>query len=200
MRRVVDVDKDLHGLIRAAVSRGRCMTVNQLVEVVSREAGLPRSWVAYEVYLMWKRGELNIEHEPLENAVMFLASVDGVWYWVTLAITLVSLAVVMLVKGGPLMPIRYLLGAVSVLFMPGYSIVEALYPRGDELAPLERLALSIGLSLAVVPLVGLILNYTPWGIRLIPIVVSNTALTIALLTVAALRKARYASTPRDCFT
>jgi len=197
---VVDVDKDLHGLIRAAVSRGRCMTVNQLVEVVSREAGLPRSWVAYEVYLMWKRGELNIEHEPLENAVMFLASVDGVWYWVTLAITLVSLAVVMLVKGGPLMPIRYLLGAVSVLFMPGYSIVEALYPRGDELAPLERLALSIGLSLAVVPLVGLILNYTPWGIRLVPVVVSNTALTIALLTVAALRKARYASTPRDCFT
>jgi len=194
------VDKDLHSLIRAAVSRGRCMTVNQLVEVVSREAGLPRSWVAYEVYLMWKRGELNIEHEPLENAVMFLASVDGVWYWVTLAITLVSLAVVMLVKGGPLMPIRYLLGAVSVLFMPGYSIVEALYPRGDELAPLERLALSIGLSLAVVPLVGLILNYTPWGIRLVPVVVSNTALTIALLTVAALRKARYASTPRDCFT
>jgi uncharacterized membrane protein len=197
---VVDVDKDLHGLIRAAVSRGRCTTVNQLVEVVSREAGLPRSWVAYEVYLMWKRGELNIEHEPLENAVMFLASVDGVWYWVTLAITLASLAVVMLVKGGPLMPIRYLLGAVSVLFMPGYSIVEALYPRGDELAPLERLALSIGLSLAVVPLVGLILNYTPWGIRLVPVVVSNTALTIALLTVAALRKARYASTPRDCFT
>jgi len=197
---VVDVNKDLHGLIRAAVSRGRCTTVNQLVEVVSREAGLPRSWVAYEVYLMWKRGELNIEHEPLENAVMFLASVDGVWYWVTLAITLASLAVVMLVKGGPLMPIRYLLGAVSVLFMPGYSIVEALYPRGDELAPLERLALSIGLSLAVVPLVGLILNYTPWGIRLIPVVVSNTALTIALLTVAALRKARYASTPRDCFT
>jgi len=197
---VVDVNKDLHGLIRAAVSRGRCTTVNQLVEVVSREAGLPRSWVAYEVYLMWKRGELNIEHEPLENAVMFLASVDGVWYWVTLAITLASLAVVMLVKGGPLMPIRYLLGAVSVLFMPGYSIVEALYPRGDELAPLERLALSIGLSLAVVPLVGLILNYTPWGIRLVPVVVSNTALTIALLTVAALRKARYASTPRDCFT
>ncbi|MFP3240745.1 MAG: DUF1616 domain-containing protein [Caldivirga sp.] len=194
------MDKDLHGLIRAAVSRGRCMTVNQLVEVVSREAGLPRSWVAYEVYLMWKRGELNIEHEPLENAVMFLVSVDGVWYWVTLAITLASLAVVMLVKGGPLMPIRYLLSAVSVLFMPGYSIVEALYPRGDELAPLERLALSIGLSLAVVPLVGLILNYTPWGIRLIPIVVSNTALTIALLTVAALRKARYASIPKDCFT
>ena len=197
---MVDVDKDLHSPIRAAVSRGKCTTVNQLVEAVSRETGLPKSRVAYEVYLMWKRGELSIEHEPPENAVMFLASVDGVWYWVTLAITLASLIVVMLVKGGPLIPIRYLLGAVSVLFMPGYSMVEALYPRGDELAPLERLALSIGLSLAVVPLIGLMLNYTPWGIKLIPVVASNAALTIALLTAAALRKMRYASTPGDCFT
>jgi len=197
---VVDVDKDLHSPIRAAVSRGKCTTVNQLVEAVSRETGLPKSRVAYEVYLMWKRGELSIEHEPPENAVMFLASVDGVWYWITLAITLASLIVVMLVKGGPLIPIRYLLGAISVLFMPGYSMVEALYPRGDEMAPLERLALSIGLSLAVVPLIGLMLNYTPWGIKLIPVVASNTALTIALLTAAALRKMRYASIPGNCFT
>ena len=197
---MVDVDKDLHSPIRAAISRGKCTTVNQLGEAVSRETGLPKSRVAYEVYLMWKRGELSIEHEPPENAVMFLASVDGVWYWVTLAITLASLIVVMLVKGGPLIPIRYLLGAVSVLFMPGYSMVEALYPRGDEMAPLERLALSIGLSLAVVPLIGLMLNYTPWGIKLIPVVASNTALTIALLTAAALRKMRYASIPGNCFT
>lgn len=194
------MDKDLHSPIRAAVSRGKCTTVNQLVEAVSRETGLPKSRVAYEVYLMWKRGELSIEHEPPENAVMFLASVDGVWYWITLAITLASLIVVMLVKGGPLIPIRYLLGAISVLFMPGYSMVEALYPRGDEMAPLERLALSIGLSLAVVPLIGLMLNYTPWGIKLIPVVSSNTALTIALLTAAALRKMRYASIPGNCFT
>ena len=194
------MDKDLHSPIRAAISRGKCTTVNQLVEAVSRETGLPKSRVAYEVYLMWKRGELSIEHEPPENAVMFLASVDGVWYWITLAITLASLIVVMLVKGGPLIPIRYLLGAISVLFMPGYSMVEALYPRGDEMAPLERLALSIGLSLAVVPLIGLMLNYTPWGIKLIPVVASNTALTIALLTAAALRKMRYASIPGNCFT
>ena len=194
------MDKDLHSPIRAAVSRGKCTTVNQLVEAVSRETGLPKSRVAYEVYLMWKRGELSIEHEPPENAVMFLASVDGVWYWITLAITLASLIAVMLVKGGPLIPIRYLLGAISVLFMPGYSMVEALYPRGDEMAPLERLALSIGLSLAVVPLIGLMLNYTPWGIKLIPVVASNAALTIALLTAAALRKMRYASIPGNCFT
>ncbi|MEM1745096.1 MAG: DUF1616 domain-containing protein, partial [Candidatus Nezhaarchaeales archaeon] len=53
---------------------------------------------------------------------------------------------------------------------------------------LERLALSIGLSLALVPLVGLILNYTPWGIRLDPIMVSLSLLTLGLLFIASVRK------------
>jgi uncharacterized membrane protein len=48
----------------------------------------------------------------------------------------------------------------------------------------ERVALSLGLSLAVVPLIGLVLNYTPWGIRLTPILVS-LALFIAVCSAAA---------------
>jgi len=70
--------------------------------------------------------------------------------------------------------------------------VEALYPRGDELTPLERLALSIGLSLAVVPLVGLVLNYTPWGIRLVPVTAALAAVIVPLLAYSAWRKAQHA--------
>jgi uncharacterized membrane protein len=33
---------------------------------------------------------------------------------------------------------------------------------------IERVALSFGTSIAIVPLIGLVLNLTPWGIRLIP--------------------------------
>jgi uncharacterized membrane protein len=42
----------------------------------------------------------------------------------------------------------------------------------------------------LVPLVGLLLNYTPWGIRLNPIVVSLTLLTVGLAMVALARKYR----------
>lgn len=83
---------------------------------------------------------------------------------------------------------RYALGSIMVLFLPGYSLVEALYPDENSLNPLERLALSIGLSLALVPLVGLILNYTPWGIRLSPVVVALTILVTSLLLISAYRK------------
>ncbi|MEM1540867.1 MAG: DUF1616 domain-containing protein, partial [Candidatus Bathyarchaeia archaeon] len=51
-------------------------------------------------------------------------------------------------------------------------------------------ALSIGLSLVIVPIVGLLLNYTPWGIRLTPITMSLLALTTTFATAALIREHR----------
>ena len=62
---------------------------------------------------------------------------------------------------------------------PGYSLIKVLFPT-REIDSIERTALSIGMSLALVPLVGLLLNYTPWGIRFTPITVSLLTLTVIL--------------------
>lgn len=84
--------------------------------------------------------------------------------------------------------LRYIFGSLFVLYLPGAALIELLYPKPSDLSQLERLALSIGLSLALVPLVGLILNYTPWGIRLDPIVISLSMLTLAFGLGAVVRK------------
>jgi uncharacterized membrane protein len=44
------------------------------------------------------------------------------------------------------------------------------------------------MSIALVPIVGLILNYTPWGIRLTPITISLLALTLVFATMAVVRE------------
>ena len=67
---------------------------------------------------------------------------------------------------------RQVLGLVFVLFLPGYAATAALFPENDQIDGIERVALSFGLSIAVVPLIGLALNFTPWGIRLDPILAS----------------------------
>lgn len=85
-------------------------------------------------------------------------------------------------------PIRTILGVPFVLFFPGYSLISALYPEKTALGRIERLALSIGLSLAVVPLIGLGLNYTPWGIRLMPILISLFLFTASLSLLAIYRR------------
>jgi uncharacterized membrane protein len=87
------------------------------------------------------------------------------------------------------LPVRVPVGLVMVLFLPGYALIAALFPRDDDLDGIERVALSFGLSIAVVPLIGLGLNYTPWGIRLTPVVVSLSIFTIVLLAAAHLRRA-----------
>ena len=84
--------------------------------------------------------------------------------------------------------IRIILGLPMVLFIPGYALIAALFPCKDDLDGIERMALSFGLSIAVVPLIGLGLNYTPWGIRFWPILISLILFTFILVLIATRRR------------
>jgi len=68
--------------------------------------------------------------------------------------------------------LRIVLGLPFLLFIPGYILIFILFPRKKEynrIEGLDRIGLSVGFSIALVSLVGLLLNYTPWGIRPEPI-------------------------------
>jgi len=86
--------------------------------------------------------------------------------------------------------IRNILGLLFILFLPGYSLIAALFPKMGDLDGIERAALSFGLSIAVAPLIGLGLNYTPFGIKLTPILISLSVFTISMLFIAFLRRKR----------
>lgn len=177
----------------------RCATVREAVEDVARRTGRPKYEVAYELMLKVKRGELAVE-SGADNALAYVLGPGGAWLWLVLALTAAAFTLALYATEPPLLYLRYVVGILYVLFLPGYVLIEALYPKGDELTPLERLALSIGLSLALVPLVGLILNYTPFGIRLGPVVASLAALTTALAIYATYRKYRSEALSAVCKT
>ena len=85
---------------------------------------------------------------------------------------------------------RQVLGLVFVLFLPGYAATAALFPENDQIDGIERVALSFGLSIAIVPLIGLALNFTPWGIRLDPILASVSGFIIGAALVGWYRRMR----------
>lgn len=87
-------------------------------------------------------------------------------------------------------PIRIVLGLFLILFLPGYSLIAAFFPKKGDLDGIERVALSFGLSIAIVPLLGLILNYTQFGIKLTPILIILSIFTISLVIVSYLRRVR----------
>ena len=115
-------------------------------------------------------------------------------YWDLIMIMALSLLLDVLIAVYPDSILRKALGLAFVLFFPGYVFITALFPERKELDSLERLALSFGLSIAIVPLIGLALNYTPWGIRLIPILVSLTVFNM-VFSLAAIYRRKNAISP-----
>lgn len=103
--------------------------------------------------------------------------------------TIVLAAVLLALNVGNLLAILF------VLFVPGYVLVAALFPgsltaQKPEIDWIERIALSFGLSIAVVPLLGLLLSTTPFGIRLVTIVVTIALFTVGVGTAAYWRRMR----------
>jgi hypothetical protein len=146
------------------------------------------------VDLVWRledSGNVDLQDIPLEGCSIgeYLQKWErNLWIYTALVASLATVMVISLpLSIFPLVVLRWVLGSMFVLFIPGYLAVEALFPNRQELDGLERLALSVGLSLALIPLVGLLLNYTPWGIRLTPIVISLSLLTIGLAVTALYR-------------
>jgi uncharacterized membrane protein len=84
--------------------------------------------------------------------------------------------------------LRTYLGIFMVLFLPGYALTGAIFPAKKDLEEIERAMVSLGLSIAVVPTMGLALNYTVWGIREIPILIAISAFTLLMCAIAYYRR------------
>jgi hypothetical protein len=163
--------------------------IQQLVDLTKSETSvIPEEKILQHILRLESQGKITLK-EPLTQTPpklsTYLKTTEATWYWITIFLATTTALTVFIIpeNSNPLIYVRYVLGAIFVLFLPGYSIIKALFP-GKELDNIERTALSMGISLAIVTLTGLILNYTPWGIRTAPITLTLLTLTIIFATVA----------------
>lgn len=112
------------------------------------------------------------------------------FHQIVMAINALTLLLILVINFLPGNALRIAVGLPFVLFFPGFVLISALFPKKQSLNDIERVALSFGLSLAVVPLNGLVLNYLPWGINLNSILYSLTAFVVVTSVVAWLRQRR----------
>jgi len=168
-------------------------TVEQLIKLIQQGHPLTEEEILKHILNLQSRGKLVFkeEHSPSLPLTLtsYLFSTQAHWYWIIILLAIATTTLVFTIPENayPLVYARYLLGSIFVLWLPGYSLIKALFPT-KELDNIERAALSIGMSLALVPIAGLLLNYTPWGIRVTPVTISLLALTITLATAAVIRE------------
>ena len=175
-------------------------TVEQLVTLAKEKLQISEREILETILQLQNEGKISLTKQQSQtslNLTAYLKTEQALWYWITLTLSAATTAVVFTIPENfyPWVYVRYVLGTIFVLWLPGYTFIKALFPAEPPiktsektLDTIERVALSLGMSLALVPIVGLLLNYTPWGIRLTPIVLSLLALTVVFATAAVIRE------------
>jgi hypothetical protein len=175
-------------------------TVQQLVQLVKAETSRPEEEIVEHIRRLQDQGSVVLEEtrEPTPQTLSsYLRKPGAYWYWTTLALVMATALCVLTIAEDayPLAYIRYILGLIFILFLPGYGLAKALFPKHTPfktssrgLDSAVRIALSIGLSLAIIPLVTMFLDYTPLGVRLTPILLSVLAVTLVFATIGVARE------------
>lgn len=165
--------------------------LSKLLDQVCAQSGYSRDRVLKRLIHMKEEKKISlVEPSEYSSLLSFAFSPSSLWFWGALASVVLSLVLIS-VTAGPFLYLRYVFGCLLILFLPGYALIQTLYAKRAELDGLTRTALSIGLSLALVPLDGLVLNYTPFGFRLIPVAFSISALTAIFLVLALHKRHSY---------
>jgi Protein of unknown function (DUF1616) len=174
--------------------------VNELVLLVRERFQLTENQVLEKILTLERQGKIKFEAQsptPPLALSSYLETGQALWYWAIIAVATLTLVAVFLIPEDlqPWSYLRNVLGTIFVLLMPGYALIKALFPVNmpikmstESLDIAERIALSLGMSLVLVPLVGLLLNYTLLGIRLVPTVLSLFVLTVVFSTFAVFRE------------
>lgn len=75
-----------------------------------------------------------------------------------------------------------------ILLLPGYALSVVLFPRRDDLDPIERLVMSVGLNVSMVCLLALSIDALGMRLWSTPLLITLTIATAAFMIVSILRR------------
>ncbi|MFP9192479.1 DUF1616 domain-containing protein [Natrialbaceae archaeon A-CW1-1] len=134
---------------------------------------------------------------PSDLAIVSLTAVVAYWLVITLP------------SGSN---IRLVAALAFVAFLPGYALVSVLFPvaararavgsqsmsenRPGGIDVVERVALGLGLSIAIVPMIVLVLPLTEWGLEIGSVVGALALVTLVLAQLGVIRRLRVPESDR----
>jgi hypothetical protein len=161
------------------------------------QAGISQQDLTYLLIELENEGKIKLNKKTAQlSPISSPAASLPLWYWGSMIVTTLLVITVFFPVISYSFPIlRAVLGLVFLLFLPGFVLVKAIYPKtvpvkamSHEIDRIERFVLSIGLSLALISIVGLVLYYTPFGLNEVPLVFVLVILTIILSDIALLNE------------
>lgn len=187
MKKAYDSIHTLH----SEVKNGKIHTVGELWRLASQKnPKLGFDEFLRELNLLVSKGLLNTEEPSLRHFRDYVTAWRyGFRVWLTTFSIIAALVLTEVLQVGfPLVIARWIAGTFLILIAPGFTFTWALFPSRQQLAGLNRLALTIALSLFLVPAIALLLNYTPLGIHAEPLAAILAMLSLALMCIGMRRE------------
>jgi len=172
-----------------AIHKQRCRKIGDVVKTLQKyDRTITFEEVRDAIYQLKKEEEIEVFESNTE--VSFLNYIKNISesfpFWLTVLISSIMLITIYLLPQ-TLTSFRIVVGGILVFLIPGYASIQLLFPAKD-MEITQQVVLSVGLSLAIVPLIGLLLNYSPWGLRLEPVMVSLSTFGVGLSLAGAYRR------------
>jgi len=119
------------------VRKNTFKTVNELIKLVQPKYSVPEEKILERILHLQNQGKITLKNQqapvtPLLRSYVF--STEANWYWAIIAVAGATAALVFTVPENavPIVYARYALGAIFVLFLPGYSLIKALFPEKER--------------------------------------------------------------------
>ena len=178
-------------MFQVDIKNGKIRTVEELWQAAHRnDPQLQFEEFLRELNLSLSKGAFGLEEPVIRTFSQYAKSWRyGFRVWITVLSIIVALVLSEFLKAGfPLVALRWVAGSFLILIAPGFTFTWTLFPSRKELRGLNRFALTVAMSLFLVPAIALLLNYTPIGIHEEPIALLMAGLSVLFLCVGVRRE------------
>jgi hypothetical protein len=191
---------ELTQIILCIVDEKSPQTVQELMDFVQEKGQWSNKEIIANIMKLQAESKIRLNGSSLpvsQRLVVFLGTNQALWYWTTVAIAIISMVLAVFIREGfyPWAYFKIVFGLIFVLWLPGYTFLKVLFPvnksineSSTSLSNVEQIALSVILSIALLALIGLILNFSPWGLNLSSIVLSLFTFSLVFATAGIVRE------------
>jgi hypothetical protein len=196
------LEEKLRKVIVETVEEEKPENLEQLVSHVRRKIPVSETVILKIVFALQNEGKIVLKSPPGQaprTFVSYLKTRRAIWFWFTVLLSIATVISVISISENapPLSYVRYVFGTLFVVLVIGYSLSMALFPStlpvrtsSSSLDSVERLVLSIAISLAIVPAIAMILGYSFFGLSSDTILFGVLTATMMFASVGVVREYR----------
>jgi len=196
---MIENEKEIRNKIIRILKNKDIRTINELIIEIQKEISVSTNRLIQVIKKLDKNNLLLISNKKNENnnffkSNSFLINKKSLFYYINLSFIIIYYIFIFYLPENALQSgnilyiflgvLRFILGTIITLFLSGYCILSIFFSENSEFGIIEKYLLSVIISIAILIIIGFILNFTPFGITYISVSLVLNSLNLILICIS----------------